>query len=149
MERVALDGLDALVREDILDAIVRTVSHEGRTVIFSSHLLDEVELMSDHITMIDAGRVVLDGELNMVMQHYQRSSVRFSDHQDTEPEIAGSLSLEGSGRSWSAIHETPTEQFRAAVAEIGGELVQSRAATLLEIFIARVGRNTQSDVASL
>jgi ABC-type Na+ transport system ATPase subunit NatA len=33
-------GLDAVVRRDILDAIVRTVADDGRTVIFSSHLLD-------------------------------------------------------------------------------------------------------------
>ena len=36
-------GLDAVVREDILNAVLRAVSEDGRTVIFSSHLLDEVE----------------------------------------------------------------------------------------------------------
>src|SRR5688500_19130660 len=41
-------GLDAVVRRDILDAIVRAVADDGRTVIFSSHLLGEVERMSDH-----------------------------------------------------------------------------------------------------
>ena len=35
-------GLDAVVRRDILDAVVRTVADDGRTVIFSSHLLEEV-----------------------------------------------------------------------------------------------------------
>src|SRR5690606_40533012 len=48
-------GLDAAVRQDILDAIVRTVADDGRTVVFSSHLLDEVERMSDHVTMIHEG----------------------------------------------------------------------------------------------
>ena len=36
-------GLDPLVRRDILGAIIRTIADEGRTVLFSSHLLDEVE----------------------------------------------------------------------------------------------------------
>src|SRR5262249_29275428 len=35
-------GLDPLVRRDILGAIIRTIAEEGRTVLFSSHLLDEV-----------------------------------------------------------------------------------------------------------
>ena len=48
-------GLDAVVRRDILDAIVRTVADDGRTVIFSSHLLDEVERMSDHVTLMHHG----------------------------------------------------------------------------------------------
>ena len=131
-------GLDAMVREDILDAIVRTV-------IFSSHLLDEVERMSDHITMIDAGRVVLDGELDTLMRRHRHSSVRFSSHQHPEPEIAGSLSLDGDGHSWHVIHETTTEQISTAVAEMGGELVKSRNATLQEVFLARVGRNALMD----
>src|SRR5712691_3451566 len=36
-------GLDPIVRHDILEAIIRSVAEEGRTVLFSSHLLDEVE----------------------------------------------------------------------------------------------------------
>src|SRR5438309_1879484 len=36
-------GLDPKVRRDILEAIIRTVADEGRTVLFSTHLLDEVE----------------------------------------------------------------------------------------------------------
>src|SRR5438046_2261198 len=36
-------GLDPVVRRDILAAIIRTVADEGRTVLFSSHLLSEVE----------------------------------------------------------------------------------------------------------
>jgi ABC-2 type transport system ATP-binding protein len=142
-------GLDAVVREDILNAIVRTVSDEGRTVIFSSHLLDEVEKMSDHITMIHAGRVVLDGGLDAVKRQHQWSSIGFPEHRDSLPKLPGVLSVEGSGRSWNVIHEARTEQFAAAIAELGGELAMTRDATLLEIFIARVGRNTQMDESSL
>ncbi|MBE0548695.1 MAG: AAA family ATPase, partial [Rubrivivax sp.] len=49
-------GLDPSARRDILGAIVRTVADEGRTVIFSSHLLDEVERMADVVAMIHAGK---------------------------------------------------------------------------------------------
>ena len=71
-------GLDAVVRRDILDAIVRTVADDGRTVIFSSHLLDEVERMSDHVTLMHHGRVTLSGPLDDVRRGYQRSRVRFA-----------------------------------------------------------------------
>src|SRR5262245_20264634 len=39
-------GLDPVVRRDILTAVIRTVADEGRTVLFSSHLLHEVERAS-------------------------------------------------------------------------------------------------------
>lgn len=57
-------GLDPIVRRDILGAVLRTIADEGRTVLFSSHLLDEVEQVADHVTMIDRGRIVLSGPLS-------------------------------------------------------------------------------------
>ena len=59
-------GLDPIVRRDILGAVMRTVADEGRTVLFSSHLLDEVEEVADHVTMIARGRIVLSGPLGEV-----------------------------------------------------------------------------------
>lgn len=59
-------GLDPIVRRDIVGAVIRTVAHEGRTVLFSSHLLDEVEEVADHVTMIDHGNVVLSAPLEEI-----------------------------------------------------------------------------------
>src|SRR2546423_6891525 len=52
-------GLDPIVRRDILGAVIRTIAHEGRTVLFSSHLLGEGEEVADHAPMIGGGRDVL------------------------------------------------------------------------------------------
>jgi ABC-2 type transport system ATP-binding protein len=59
-------GLDPIVRRDILGAVVRTIAHEGRTVLFSSHLLDEVEEVADHVTMLNSGRLVLSAPLEEI-----------------------------------------------------------------------------------
>jgi ABC-2 type transport system ATP-binding protein len=75
-------GLDPVVRRDILDAIVRTIADEGRTVLFSSHLLDEVERVADHVTMISHGRVVLSAPLAAI-----RESHRVGDRVPTLDEI--------------------------------------------------------------
>jgi ABC-2 type transport system ATP-binding protein len=134
-------GLDVVVRRDILDAVVRAVADDGRTVIFSSHLLDEVERMSDHVTLMHQGRVALSGVLDDVRRDYQRSRVRFVEHFDQPPVIDTALVMEGGGRTWSVIHSGPVEQFRHAVVARGGEIVESRDATLEEIFLARAGRS--------
>jgi ABC-2 type transport system ATP-binding protein len=136
-------GLDAVVRRDILDAIVRTVADDGRTVIFSSHLLDEVERMSDHVTMMHGGRVTLSGPLDDVRRTCQRSRVRFVDAFDRPPALEAALAMEGSGRTWSVVHSGPLEAFHHSVVALGGEVVESRDATLEEIFLARVGRDRQ------
>ena len=56
-------GLDPIVRRDILGAVIRTIADEGRTVLFSSHLLDEVEQVADHVTMIRQGTIVMSAPL--------------------------------------------------------------------------------------
>src|SRR5438034_3964155 len=64
-------GLDPIVRRDILGAIIRTIAHEGRTVLFSSHLLEEVEQVADHVTMIASGRIVLSAPLATIKESHR------------------------------------------------------------------------------
>jgi ABC-2 type transport system ATP-binding protein len=136
-------GLDAVVRQDILDAIVRTVADDGRTVIFSSHLLDEVERMSDHVTMIHEGKVVLNGSVEDIRGAYHVTALTFAQRFERLPKLDGTLTASGGGRTWSVVHETSLEELRSALAPLGGEIGESRSATLEEIFIARVGRTSK------
>lgn len=133
-------GLDAVVRKDILNAIVRTVSDDGRTVIFSSHLLEEVERMSDHVTMIHEGKIALEGTLETVTGSHRYSNIRFAHQLVVEPHMEGVLSVRGSGRSWTVVHTNSLDQLLDNLRQSGGELIESRIATLEEIFAARVGR---------
>ena len=64
-------GLDPIVRRDILGAVIRTIADEGRTVLFSSHLLEEVEQVADHVTMINEGRIVLSGSLEAIRESHR------------------------------------------------------------------------------
>src|SRR5512132_4406106 len=64
-------GLDPIVRRDILGAVIRTIAGEGRTVLFSSHLLDEVEQVADHVIMINDGKVALSAPLSSIKESYR------------------------------------------------------------------------------
>src|SRR5206468_9743509 len=67
-------GLDPIVRRDILEAVIRTVADEGRTVFFSSHLLEEIERVSDHIAMLHQGKLVLCGPLDEIKARDRKST---------------------------------------------------------------------------
>jgi ABC-2 type transport system ATP-binding protein len=64
-------GLDPVVRRDILGAVIRTIADEGRTVLFSSHLLEEVEQVADHVTMIHQGTIVLSAALDAIRESHR------------------------------------------------------------------------------
>src|SRR6059036_3758072 len=64
-------GLDPIVRRDILGAVIRTIADEGRTVLFLSHLLQEVEQVADHVTMIHQGAIVLSAPLDDIRESHR------------------------------------------------------------------------------
>ena len=133
-------GLDAIVRQDILREVVRAVADEGRTALFSSHLLDEVERMSDVVTMIHKGKVVLHGSLDDIKDAHQHLTLQFRESQSTRPEVPGTLALEGFGNQWRAVCNGELDQAIAAIQSLGAEITEARNASLQEIFVARVGR---------
>lgn len=133
-------GLDAVVRRDILNAIVRTVADDGRTALFSSHLLDEVEMMSDRVMMLHEGRVVLEGDLDAIKEQHHLLTVRFDANQEQPPRFEGVLSVEGSERLWTVVCNGAFDRIRETLHALGGTIHSSRNASLQEIFVARVGR---------
>ncbi len=70
-------GLDPIVRRDILGAIIRTVADEGRTVLFSSHLLDEVQRVADHVALLHEGRLVMCEPLEAMLAAHRRVTLSF------------------------------------------------------------------------
>lgn len=68
-------GLDPIVRRDILGAVLRTIAEEGRTVLFSSHLLEEVEQVADHVTMIRRGTIVMSAPLQEIRDAHGGASL--------------------------------------------------------------------------
>ncbi|KFU75767.1 ABC-2 type transport system ATP-binding protein [Amycolatopsis lurida] len=53
-------GLDAVARQLFYDRLLDDYSTHPRTILLSTHLIDEVADLLEHVVMIDKGRVVLD-----------------------------------------------------------------------------------------
>jgi ABC-2 type transport system ATP-binding protein len=136
-------GLDPVVRRDILEAIIRTVAEEGRTVFFSSHLLEEVERVADDLAMMFNGRVVLAGALDDVKENHHRLVLRFDSPQASAPKLPGVLSMTGGGREWTAICNGKRDEAVAAAARTGGRIVAEDSPSLDEIFVARAGTKSE------
>jgi ABC-2 type transport system ATP-binding protein len=132
-------GLDPIVRRDILAAIIRTIAEEGRTVLFSSHLLDEVERVSDHVALIAGGRIVLCDSLESIKASHRRLTIRFDQPLAQPPGLPGPARWEGSGREWTAVCRGPIEDLQGQAAGVGARVVEDYTPSLDEIFVARVG----------
>ena len=132
-------GLDPVVRRDILEAIMRTIAHEGRTVLFSSHLLEEVERVADHVTMISHGRIALSAPLEAIRASHRHVTVRLAEPRREPPSLTGVLRWDGAGEEWTVVYCGDPGKLQAAVAAWGARIVASRVPSLDEIFVAHVG----------
>lgn len=59
-------GLDPIVRREVLASLVDAIHEEGRTVLMSSHLMEDVERLADRVAFLSEGRIVLEGEVEEV-----------------------------------------------------------------------------------
>jgi ABC-2 type transport system ATP-binding protein len=73
-----MNGLDPAGMED-MRRMIRALVGEGRTVVLSSHLLDEVEKTCDAIAIVDRGRVVVQGSIGELTGDAETVLVATSD----------------------------------------------------------------------
>ena len=65
-----LDGLDANAAVGF-KALIQTLAREGKTIVYSSHILDVVERVCDRVIIIDKGKLLLDGKPDeLVASHH-------------------------------------------------------------------------------
>jgi ABC-2 type transport system ATP-binding protein len=136
-------GLDPAVRRDILGAIIRTVAEEGRNVLFSSHLLDEVERVADEVAMLHRGRIVLCDTLEQILGSHHRVTIRFAQPQAEAPDLPGSGPWNGERHEWSTICNGKLDRLKQAVAAADAQIVEQEQPSLEEVFIERVSRTSR------
>ncbi|UWX96348.1 ATP-binding cassette domain-containing protein [Arthrobacter zhaoxinii] len=79
-------GLDAVARQIFYDRLVEDFAEHPRTIMLSSHLIDEVALLLEHVIVIDNGRIVLNDDA----ENIRGSAVTISGTADiVEAFIAG------------------------------------------------------------
>jgi len=133
-------GLDPVVRRDILGAIIRTIAEEGRTVLFSSHLLDEVERVADRVAMLHHGRILMAASIDEIHDTHRRVTLRFDEPLSSAPSLVGSLSASGQGAEWTYVCGGESLQVRRAAEALGATVVDEAALSLDEVFLNRVSR---------
>jgi ABC-2 type transport system ATP-binding protein len=71
-----LNGLDPLVRADTV-ALFRACAAQGKHVILSSHVLQEVDLISDQVILIANGMIIAEGTIRDVREEIHEHPCQF------------------------------------------------------------------------
>lgn len=78
-------GLDPVNANLIKDEIFR-LAKEGHTIIFSTHRMEQVEEICDHIVLVNKGRKILDGTVGGIKQDFKEDLFRISFEDKVHPE---------------------------------------------------------------
>ena len=66
----ATSGLDPVARQDILDMLMEFTRDEAHSVLFSSHIADDLEKVCDYVTFLHGGKVLLSEEKDALLECY-------------------------------------------------------------------------------
>lgn len=65
-------GLDPLVRRELLEQISGVIRDEGRTVIFSSHIIHDVEQVADYVAILQEGVIAVHADKESLLDRWRR-----------------------------------------------------------------------------
>jgi ABC-2 type transport system ATP-binding protein len=136
-----MSGLDPIGRREVRDLILG-LKRAGRTVFFSSHILQDAEMICDRVAILDRGRLRTSGRLADLIAEsapWFEVAVRGALPRDHGAEL---LSEEGEEHLLRVADEDALERLIDAVRAKGGRVVGvwPRRETLEDLFLRRVGQ---------
>ena len=120
-----LNGLDPLVRAETI-AVFRSWAAEGKHVIISSHVLQEVDLISDQVVLIANGMIVAEGSIRTVREEIEEHPSQYLVRCRDASDVASRLFSEdhvtevrlNRDRMGMLVMTTDREQFARALGRI-------------------------------
>ena len=135
-------GLDP-VNTDLMRDVVLGMKREGKSVIFSTHVMEQAEQICDYVVLINRGEKVLDGSLTEVRAGNGRAIVLDYDGDgETLDRLPGVARVNDSGKQAELFLDADADPQAVLAALVGRVRVQRfdlRAPSLHEVFVRAVG----------
>ena len=125
------DGLDPTSQEDVLRRFIDAAAR-GRTVVIVTHRLSEVEAVADRIALIDEGRLILEGDLEMLRDTWKLVRARVATPLADVRRMTGVRSATRAGETTVIVSDRADE----VVTSLGGDAVSVTAMSLRELYLA-------------
>jgi ABC-2 type transport system ATP-binding protein len=140
-------GLDAVMRREFLDAMIDLLAGTGCTVLFSSHVLTDVERIADRIGILHDGRMLVDAGLDELKARVRRC--RWAPANGSEP--PGGDRVLRAGRRRDGFDLTLLDPDAALLARLRakGRLEELTVPTLEELFLDLTGPDRPGQLTGL
>ena len=94
-------GLDTVARRQFLELAIELLQQDGRTILFSSHILSDVERIADRIGILVAGKLVVDCPLEELKKRIKKLRLIFPDQPPDNLHLTEIVNQQTQGRELS------------------------------------------------
>jgi len=127
-------GLDVPTRHDFLKDIIRELADSGTTVLFSTHLVHELERIVDHLFILHRGRLILDEDHEAVKDATRRVRLAFRGDLPQTLGMDGVLVETRDGRRMEIVVYPWSDDKKKKIEEFSSTRLDVDPLTLEEIF---------------
>lgn len=129
-------GLDTVVRRDFLESMIQIIQREGRTILFSSHNLGDVERVADRIGVMVDGVLRVDCPTDQFKSTVKLVIVEFASTPPSVAELPGIVSGLVNGRRWELVFAGYGEQQQELLERLQPVAIDVVELNLEDAFIA-------------
>lgn len=128
-------GLDAVSRQQLFGELLKFMQKEDKTIVISSHQLNELERFADHVGIIHRGKMLLSGRMDELIERHRQYDVELLNGKVPSGNGIRVLKQDGSRVRLlvdsTVVSETEFNRMKC-------EVVSQSAMTLDELFVALV-----------
>jgi ABC-2 type transport system ATP-binding protein len=128
-------GLDPVARRTLLEALVFATRQSDRTILFSSHILSDIERMADHIAVMDYSVMRAQCSVETFRSCVQQFVLKFNGAAPKPPALRGLLNATVQGKSMRLTVANATHETRLALNSLGAVRIEEVALSLEEAFV--------------
>lgn len=134
-----LDGLDPVMRKQVMNLVIADVADRELTVLVSSHNLRELEDICDYVGIIHNGKLVCEKSLDDLRGGIFKYQVAFKTEPDLSDIIPGILNISKTGSVYNLIIKGDADKTEELLKSFSPILSERISLTLEEVFIYELG----------
>lgn len=139
-------GLDPVARRSLLQSMLYVTRQPNRTILFSSHLLSDVERVADRIAILDGGVLRADCTVEYFRNHLRHYVLKFGDEAPPTPEIPGLLESLRTEKELAITLANPTPESISLLEALNPKSIEPVDMTLEDAFVSYVGERGEKSL---
>lgn len=141
-------GLDPVARRALLESMVYATRRRERTILFSSHILADIERMADQIAVLDYSVLRAQCSLEKFRSSVQQFDLTFTDKPPDLPKLPGLIQSLPRGNQLRLMFVNVTAETRAALERLGPVHIEEVPINLEDAFISYLGGRLEDTTLS-